>query len=143
MDIKIYQINMDRDENRVKFSRFEMLQMLQGSNKVNTEIYDLVYKAEVSCKNLEDIYRMFNLEHPEDFRGHSLSVSDVVEIGEGEAVAKGFYFCDSFGYQKVEFDSSKCQISEFYNKKLEDKIADAQNRTDSPGKEVDNKEIEL
>ena len=143
MKIKIYQIDMDRDENRVKFSRLELLKMLQGSSKVNPEIYDLVYESNVDCKNLEDVFRMFNLAHPEDFRGHSLSVSDVVEIGEGEAIAKGFYFCDSFGFQKVDFDSSKCQISEFCNKKLDSKIADAQNRADSPAKDIDDKEIEM
>ena len=141
MKIKIFQIDMDRDENRVKFSRFEMLKMLQGNSKVNPEIYDLVYEADVDCKNLEDVYAMFNLNHPDDFRGHSLSVSDVVEIGEGEAIAKGFYFCDSFGYKKVDFDSSKCKISEFYNKKLDDKLVDAKSRTDISTKEIKDKEI--
>ena len=143
MKIKIFQINMDRDENRVKFSRFEILKILQGSSKVNPEIYDLVYASDVDCKNLEDVYKMFNLAHPEDFRGHSLSVSDIVEVSDSKLVANGFYFCDSFGFQKVEFDSSKSPISEFYNKKLDGKIADAQNRADSPGKVDTDKEIEL
>jgi len=31
-------------------------------------------------ETLEDIYRRFNIDHPEDFRGHSLSVSDVVVL---------------------------------------------------------------
>jgi hypothetical protein len=38
---------------------------------------------------------MFNLEHPKDFRGHSLSVSDIVQM-EDE-----FYYCDSFGWKKI------------------------------------------
>ena len=100
MKIKIYQIDMDRDENRVKFCRFEILERLQGSSKVNPEIYDLVYASDVDCKNLEDVYATFNLNHPVDFRGHSLSVSDVVEIGEGEAIAKGI--CDYYGVSTEE-----------------------------------------
>lgn len=143
MKIKIYQIDMDRDENRVKFSRFEMLKMLQGSNKVNSEIYDLVYASDVDCKNLEEVYATFNLTHPEDFRGHSLSVSDIVEVTEGKSVANGFYFCDSIGFRKVDFDSSKCKISDFYNKKLDSKITEARERTNDTEKVVPDKEIEL
>lgn len=134
---------MDRDENRVKFSRFELLKLLQGSNKVNPEIYDLVYSSDVDCITLEDVFKTFNIAHPEDFRGHSLSVSDVVEVSDSKSVADGFYFCDSIGFKKVKFDSSKCQISEFYNKKLDDKITEASDRADSHGKSSTDKEIEL
>jgi hypothetical protein len=62
---------------------------------------------------------------------------------QSKFVADGFYFCDSFGFQKVKFDSSRCQISKFYNKKLDGKIADAQNRADSPDKENIDKEFDL
>ena len=120
-----------------------MLKLLQGSSKVNPEIYDLVYESNVDCKNLEDVYAMFNLNHPEDFRGHSLSVSDIVEVNNGKSVADGFYFCDSFGFQKVKFDSSICKLSEFYNKKLESKITDAMDRASLTDKNTSAKEIEL
>ena len=59
------------------------------------------------------------------------------------AQIKSLTFCDSIGYKKVEFDASKCQISEFYNKKLDDKITEASNRTASPGKDNTDKEIEF
>lgn len=143
MKIKIYQIEMDRDEKRVKFFGFDRLEKWQGSSKVNSEIYDLVYTSDVDCKNLEDVYQMFNLSHPGDFRGHSLSVSDIVEVSDSKSVENGYYFCDSFGFKKVEFAASKCQISEFYNKKLDDKITEASKQTDSIGKENTDKEIEL
>ena len=54
----------------------------------------------VFCQN----YDKFNVEKPIDFMGHSLSVSDVVEILDGEN--KGAYFCDSFGFKKIDFDTS-------------------------------------
>lgn len=50
---------------------------------------------------------MFNCDWPEDFQGHSLSVSDVVEIVNGENA--GFYFCDSIGFQPVKFEPEQTQ----------------------------------
>lgn len=56
-------------------------------------------------KVLESLYERFNLQHPDDFRGHSLSVSDVIVLHEdGRDQA---YFVDSFGFQQVpEFFAS-------------------------------------
>lgn len=45
---------------------------------------------------LEKIYMKFNTSRPEDFTGHSLSVSDLVKIEE-----VGIFFCDSFGWKKI------------------------------------------
>ena len=54
-----------------------------------------------------NVQKMFNCDCPDGFRGHSLSVSDVVEIvGDKDA---GFYFCDSIGFQRVEFDPDQAQ----------------------------------
>jgi hypothetical protein len=50
---------------------------------------------------------MFNTDHPAGYTGRSLSVSDVVEITDGDK--KGFYFCDNIGFQKIDFDSSLCK----------------------------------
>lgn len=44
-------------------------------------------------------YTRFNIERPEDFTGHSLSVSDVVVIRQnGQETA---HYCDSFGFSEV------------------------------------------
>ena len=48
---------------------------------------------------MEDIYTRFNINHPEDFRGHSLSVSDVVVLHQnGKDTA---HYVDSFGFKEV------------------------------------------
>ena len=67
---------------------------------VNRENYDLVYTAPLEDgTNLEDIYTKFNIDHPDDFRGHSLSVSDVVVFHQnGENTS---HYVDSFGYREV------------------------------------------
>ena len=103
MDIAIYQVNMGRDHNRVAFQSIDELERFQGSSEIESEIYDKVFEGEVSCKNLEDVYRMFNLDHPKGYKGRSLSVSDVVEVigADGEST---YNFCDSIGFQKVSFD---------------------------------------
>lgn len=103
MNIKIYQINMDRDHNRLAFQGFDCLKRFQGSSEIESEIYDIVFKGEVNCNNLEDVYRMFNLHHPSGYTGRSLSVSDVVEVID-ENGKSAFYFCDIIGFQKVDFE---------------------------------------
>ena len=105
MKINIYQINMDRDENAVCFMAFDQLSRFQPSPNVDSQIYDKVYSGEVNSKDLEDIYRIFNLEQPEDYKGRALSVSDVVEVvGSSENVKEGFYYCDAMGFQEITFE---------------------------------------
>ena len=103
MKINIYQINMGRDSNRVAFQSLDELQRFQGSSEIESEIYDKVFEGEVNCENLEDVYCMFNLNRPENYKGRSLSVSDVVEIID-ENSESSFNFCDTIGFQKVNFD---------------------------------------
>lgn len=107
MDIKIYQINLSRDDDRIAFLGHSQLERFQESAEVNSGIYDKVFEGAVEADTLEGVYRMFNCDCPDGFRGHSLSVSDVVEIvGDKDA---GFYFCDSIGFQRVEFDPDQAQ----------------------------------
>ena len=102
MRIAIYQINLDRDENNVAFLNYENLERFQGSAALRSEIYDKVFEGEVDCGTLEEVYQMFNLDHPDGYRGRSLSVSDVVEtVGEEKST---FHFCDSIGFREVDFD---------------------------------------
>jgi len=103
MVISIYQINIERDKDRVAFYGLEDLTEMKGEIKLDSSIYDGVYSGEVDCSSLEDVCQMFNLDHLSEYRGRSLSVSDIVEVKSAENVDSGFYFCDSFGFQKVEF----------------------------------------
>lgn len=104
MNIHIYQINPERDENRLMFMDTDYLVHKVGGVTPDSATYDLIYEGKVDCKSLEDVYRVFNLEHPVEFMGHSLSVSDVVEVVDGGREKPGFYFCDTFGFKNVPFD---------------------------------------
>lgn len=96
--IKIFQINTDRDINKVKFMPYKWLKEFDFS------IYDEVWSGEEpdGCDDLEGIFEVFNLYHPKDFKGHSLSVSDIVQIIDSDKESNGYYFCDSFGWEKLD-----------------------------------------
>lgn len=64
--------------------------------------FEKVFEGEVECGTLEEVYQMFNLDHPDGYWGRSLSVSDVLEVvGEEKST---FHFCDSIGFREVDFD---------------------------------------
>ncbi len=80
--------------------RFENLESLETFGlKIEYDSYDFVYEGSLENMNLEDIFRKFNENRPEDYKGRSLSVSDVVVLNkDGEISAN---FVDSFGYKNV------------------------------------------
>ena len=80
MKIAIYQINSDRDSERIAFVGLNSLERRRGSKDICPEIYDKVYEAEVDGTSLEDVYEKFNIDKPDDYKARSLSVSDVVEV---------------------------------------------------------------
>lgn len=112
MKIKIYQVDMERDEKRIAFMGLDEFPKFQGLSGVNSSLYDSVYIGDVDCKTLEGVYQKFNTDHPAGYKARSLSVSDVVEVVESDSVKSGFYFCDSFGFKEVSFDTTNTQISE-------------------------------
>ena len=107
MRIRVFQIDDSKDADKLKFMSYENVMKSAG---VDSNIYHQVYGGVVNCKNLEDVMYVCNMAHPAGYYGHSLSVSDVVEVLDGEL--KGFYFCDSFGFQKIDFDISKVDRSD-------------------------------
>ena len=81
--------------------RFEPYDRLTATgHRVDPKNYALVYSAELTPgTSLEDIYTRFNIDHPKDFKGHSLSVSDVVVLHQnGQDTA---HYVDNFGYKEV------------------------------------------
>ena len=94
----IYQL---RNEDSTRDYRFEPYDRLQAAGRtVDKANYTEVYAAPLAAgTTLEDIYRTFNVDHPADFKGHSLSVSDVVVLHQnGQDTA---HYCDSVGFQQV------------------------------------------
>ena len=81
--------------------RFEPYDRLAATGRITDQAnYDLIYTAELTPgTSLEDIYTRFNIDHPKDFRGRSLSISDVVVLHQnGQDTA---HYVDSSGYRQV------------------------------------------
>ena len=81
--------------------RFEPLDAIRNNGlSVKPENYELVYTAPLTEQDsLESIYTRFNIDHPADFKGHSLSVSDIVVLHQdGKDTA---HYCDRFGFSQV------------------------------------------
>lgn len=94
----IYQLKNSDETRNIRFEGLERLKKDGGT--VNKDHYDLVYHASLDKKDtLDSIYERFNLYHPTDFRGHSLSVSDVVVFHKA-GVDSAFYV-DSYGFTEV------------------------------------------
>ena len=107
MKIKIFQVNMERDLKRVMFMDLCTLEKLFGTRSVDPSVYDLVFDGDVDVggvdanADLEEIFRIFNLQHPDDYVGRSMSVSDVVEY------AGKHYFCDSLGFAEIQWQEPR------------------------------------
>ena len=105
----IYQIKGGDETRDFRFEPYDRLQA--AGNVVDRANYELVYSAPLAPgTSLEDIYTRFNIDHPKDFKGHSLSVSDVVVLHQdGQDAA---HFVDSVGFQEVpEFLQEQKQLT--------------------------------
>lgn len=94
----IYQITERDPEHDYRFMGLDYVE--KKGMMVARADYDLVYAAPLTDKDtLEGIYERFNIQRPADFTGHSLSVSDVVVINDGESVKA--YYVDSIGFAEL------------------------------------------
>ena len=62
-EFSIYQINTDRDDNRVCFLGLDTLERFQHSKEVDPALYDRIYDGKLDCNSLEAIYEKFNIDH--------------------------------------------------------------------------------
>ena len=118
----IYQL---KDNPELRQFRFEGTESLKRTgitkdnfDAVKMENYNLIYVGELSelqgptqGETLEAVYEKFNIDHPTDYKGHSLSVSDIVVLHQdGENTA---HFVDSFGFTTLpEFLKEQTQALE-------------------------------
>ena len=111
----IYQLKDNPELRDFHFAGIESLKrrgiIKDNLDAIKPENYNLVYVGELSellkdfirlqtqGDKLEALYEKFNIDHPADYKGHSLSVSDIVVLHEnGENSA---HFVDSFGFTEL------------------------------------------
>ena len=94
----IYQLKRGDETRDLRFEPYDRL--TATGHAVDPANYDLIYTAPLTRDmTLEQIYERFNIDHPADFKGHSLSVSDVVVLHQnGQNTA---HYVDSIGYRQT------------------------------------------
>ena len=95
----IYQIKDDLPGENYAFMNMSFIE--SHGMQIKKEDYKLVYVGEfLGNMSLDDIFERFNIDRPKDFRGHSLSVSDIVVLNDGEKVTA--HFVDSISFEQLD-----------------------------------------
>jgi len=97
----IYQLRQDASTAELRFMGTEYLEK-QGL-EVSRENYAAVYAGALpdgsTNDRLNSLYETFNIAHPEDFKGHSLSVSDIIAMRQAGKVS--CHYVDPFGFKEI------------------------------------------
>lgn len=118
-EYKIYQLKNDTENHAIRFEGFTDAECYGEAAK--PENYELVYSGSLDdfkdSNKLETIYTKFNLDRPEDFKGHSLSVSDIIVLNN-EA-----NYVDTYGFVDVSDrflgrEKEKINLSDYENIRL-------------------------
>jgi hypothetical protein len=102
---RIHQLKPDTDV-MIKFIGYDKLKEHFG--EPDPDNYIAVYDGEVETNDLEEIYAKFNLDHPPGYEGHSLSMSDVVELYNDSG--SSFHYVDWLGFREISFRSSEPEL---------------------------------
>lgn len=101
-EYKIYQLDA-HNENVIKDHKmYESWETLNRTAGFNFRQYKLVWEGEIEVLEdsvdetiLDELFSEFNITHPKNYHGRSMSTSDVVVLDEV------MYYCDSFGWEKI------------------------------------------
>ena len=103
MKYEIYQLLESKSVIGIRYMSLDRVKRGGEEGKLRRGNYCLVYSGEITPEKdetaedmLERIFWRFNREKPQDFSGHSVSVSDVIAL-ENDA-----WYCDSVGFQRLE-----------------------------------------
>ena len=86
---------------RMKFIGYD--ELLKSFGEPDPTNYRLAYDGQGETNDLEELYAKFNTEQPPGYEGHSLSMSDVVELYD--EAGGSFHYVDRFGFQKIGFQA--------------------------------------
>ena len=100
MKYEIYQLDYAKESVKNSHKMFEKWEwLIKYDGGFNFQDYKKVYEGEEEGEDnidiLDKLFEKFNLTHPVNFRGHSLSVSDVIILDDK------MYYCDSIGWKEI------------------------------------------
>ncbi len=106
-NVRVWQLKPETDV-RMKFIGYK--ELCQQFGPLEKSRYQCVYDGAVNTNDLEVLYGLFNMEHPEGYTGHSLSVSDILELYDEQG--SQFYYVDSVGFQEIALDDKLSGITQ-------------------------------
>lgn len=98
---EIFQTNADQE---FAFMRWSVATRHGWSFDFYRSVWSGKEEARDDMDLLNYLYEIFNEHHPNGFRGHSLSVSDIIRVQEENKAESTYYYCDSFGWQDITAD---------------------------------------
>ncbi len=96
--VRIWQLRSDFDFGGRFLSYEDMTSKYGAPNEAD---YVCAYDGDIGTNDLEEIYTKCNMDHPEGYKGHSLSMSDVVELYDEDTA--NYHYVDRFGFKEIEF----------------------------------------
>ena len=105
----VYMVMQLRHDEKIFDERFASMRELNRRGKTpDPEHYEVTYYADLpamwqdvpSNEVLEELFQVFNLSRPQDFEGHSLSVSDVIALKRNGEVS--VHYVDSIGFKDLQ-----------------------------------------
>ena len=98
-NVRIWQLKPDVDI-LMKFISYK--ETVRQFGEPSPEDYRIAYDGQLGTNDLETIYARCNINHPPGYDGHSLSMSDVVELYDAQG--SEFHYCDRFGFEQISFE---------------------------------------
>lgn len=101
----IFQMKRVPSTRYMRFESYNDAVEMNGGKLLTEDLYDLVYTAPIENVEsadvmLNEIFVKFNIARPQDFKGHSLSMSDVIALDIDGTVS--YYYVDSIGFKKMD-----------------------------------------
>ena len=98
-NFSIYQVPPGPEGRDFRYRSYEELQA--DGLSVDRKNYQLIYTAPLDKDTtLDEIYRRFNMEHPADYKGHSLSMGDIVVFRQ-DGKQTAYYVDEGADYRQV------------------------------------------
>lgn len=100
-NVRIWQLKPDTD---VYMKFISLDEMTNKFGEPKPEHYRIAYDGQLGTNDLEAIFTRCNTNHPHSYNGHSLSMSDVVELYD--CTGSEYHYCDRFGFKQIAFEEA-------------------------------------
>jgi hypothetical protein len=100
-NVRIWQLKPETD---VYMKFISLDEMTNKFGEPTLEHYRIAYDGQLGTNDLEAIFARCNTNHPLGYNGHSLSMSDVVELYD--STGSEYHYCDRFGFKQITFEEA-------------------------------------